>query len=162
VPQQLSAGIRHGLTAVLHLPQYPDKTFKADVATTARAINMTSRTLLVELHAENPDGILQPGTYAEVHFDLPSNPDMVQIPTSALLFRAEGLQVAVIGPDNRIELRKLTLGRNLGAQVEVVAGLTPSDRIVDGPPDSLAAGDQVRVVEVPTSAKEADLKAKPE
>jgi len=162
VPQQISADIREGLPAQLHLPQYPDKTFKADVATTARAINMTSRTLLVELHAENPDGILQPGTYAEVHFDLPSNPDMVQIPTSALLFRAEGLQVAVIGPDNRIELRKLTLGRNLGAQVEVVAGLTPSDRIVDGPPDSLAAGDQVRVVEVPTSAKEADLKAKPE
>ena len=87
VPQQMSAGIRAGLTAELHLPQYPDKTFKADVATTSSAINMNSRTLLVELHAENPDGLLQPGTYAEVHFDLPSNPNMVQIPTSALVFR---------------------------------------------------------------------------
>jgi RND family efflux transporter MFP subunit len=160
VPQQSSAEIRAGLTAELRLPQYPDKIFKAEVATTSRAINMTSRTLLVELHADNPDGILQPGTYAEVRFDLPSNPDMVQIPTSALLFRSEGLQVAVIGPDNKIELRKVTLGRNLGASIEVLKGLTTTERIVDGPPDSLAAGDLVRLANEPTPAKEADLKAK--
>ena len=145
VPQGSSADMRDGIKAKLYLPQYPDKTFKADVSTTARAINMASRTLLVELHAENPDGLLQPGTYAEVHFDLPDNSNMVQIPTSALLFRTEGLQVAVIGLDNKIMLRKVTLGRNLGAAVEVVKGLTPSDRVVDSPPDSLAAGDLVHV-----------------
>jgi RND family efflux transporter MFP subunit len=158
VPQQSSADIREGLKAQLYLPQYPEKTFKAEVATTAAAINMASRTLLVELHAENPDRLLQPGTYAEVRFDLPSDPNMVQIPTSALLFRSEGLQVAVIHPDNKIELRKITLGRNLGAAVEVVKGLTPSERIVDSPPDSLAAGDVVHVAGEPAEAKEADLK----
>jgi RND family efflux transporter MFP subunit len=145
VPQQTSAAIRDGLTAEVRLPQYPDKTFKAQVATTAHAISMSSRTLLVELHAENPDGLLQPGTYAEVRFDLPPNPDVVQVPTSALLFRSEGLRLAVIGADGRIELRKVVLGRNLGSNVEVLAGLTPSDRVVDSPPDSLAAGDTVRV-----------------
>ena len=75
VPQQLSAGIRAGLTAELQLPQYPDKTFKAAVATTSGAINTSARTLLVELHADNPDGQLQPGAYAQVNFDLPSNPN---------------------------------------------------------------------------------------
>jgi RND family efflux transporter MFP subunit len=158
VPQESSAGIREGLKAELYLPQYPDKTFKATVATTARAINIMSRTLLVELHAENRDQLLQPGTYAEVHFELPGNPDMVQIPTSALLFRSEGLQVAVIGPDNKIELKKVTLGRNLGAAVEVLNGLVPSERIIDSPPDSLAAGDLVRVAVEHAETKQADLK----
>jgi RND family efflux transporter MFP subunit len=159
VPQESSAAIRDGLKAELYLPQYPDKTFKATVATTARAINITSRTLLVELHAENSDQLLQPGTYAEVHFELPGSPDRVQIPTSALLFRSEGLQVAVIGPDNKVELRKVTLGRNLGAAVEVLNGLVPSQRIIDSPPDSLAAGDLVRVTVEQRETKHADLKA---
>ena len=79
-----------GLTADLHLPQYPDKTFKATVATTSSAINTTARTLLVELHADNPDGQLQPGAYAQVDFELPSNPNVVRVPTSALMFREQG------------------------------------------------------------------------
>jgi RND family efflux transporter MFP subunit len=145
VPQQLSADIHHGLTADLHLPQYPNKTFKATVATTSNAINTSARTLLVELHADNPDGLLQPGAYAEVNFELPSDPDVVHIPTSAMLFRENGLEVATIGPGDRIELKSITLGRNLGTEVEVVKGLSPSDRVVNGPPDSLAAGDLVHI-----------------
>ena len=97
VPQQMSAGIRSGLTADLHLPQYPDKTFKAAVATTSSAINLNARTLLVELYAENPDGLLQPGAYAQVDFELPSNPNVVRIPTSALVFRERGMEVAMVG-----------------------------------------------------------------
>ena len=145
VPQQLSAGIKEGLKAELHLPQYPDKTFNATVATTSSAINTNARTLLVELHADNPDGELQPGAYAQVDFDLPSNPNVVHIPTSSLIFREHGLEVAVVGPDNKIELRPVIIGRNLGTQVEVLKGLTSSDRIVNSPPDSLANGDTVRV-----------------
>jgi RND family efflux transporter MFP subunit len=145
VPQQLSADIHHGLTADLHLPQYPNKTFKATVATTSNAINTSARTLLVELHADNPDGLLQPGAYAEVNFELPSDPDVVHIPTSAMLFRENGLEVATIGPGDRIELKSITLGRNLGTEVEVVKGLSPSDRVVNSPPDSLAAGDLVHI-----------------
>jgi RND family efflux transporter MFP subunit len=145
VPQQLSAGMRAGLPAEVHLPQYPDKTFTATVATTSSAINLSARTLLVELHAENPDALLQPGAYAHVDFVMPSNPDVVHIPTSALMFREHGLQVATVGPGNKIELKPITLGRNLGTEVEVVKGLTVSDRVVNSPPDSLAAGDVVRV-----------------
>jgi RND family efflux transporter MFP subunit len=145
VPQQLSAGIQQGLIADLHLPQYPDKTFKAIVATTSNAINISARTLLVELHADNPDGLLQPGAYAGVDFELPSTPDVVRIPTSTLLFREHGMEVATIGPGDKIELKPITLGRNLGTEVEVVSGLAASDRVVNSPPDSLATGDVVHI-----------------
>jgi RND family efflux transporter MFP subunit len=145
VPQQLSAGIHPGLTAELTLPQYPDKTFKSTIATTSSAISQTARTLLVELHADNPDSQLQPGAYAQVTFQLPTNPNVVRIPTSALLFREQGLQVATVGPGDKIELKSVKLGRNLGTDVEVVSGLAMSDRVVNSPPDSLSAGDGVRV-----------------
>jgi len=151
VPQQLSAGIEHGLAAKLRLPQYPDKTFEATVATTSSAISLSARTLLVELHAENPDSLLQPGAYTQVDFQLPGNPDVVRIPTSALMFREHGLQVATIGPDDKIALKPITLGRNLGTEVEVLKGLAVSDRVVNSPPDSLAEGDIVRIAAQPAA-----------
>jgi len=145
VPQRMSADIREGLSADLHLPQFPDKSFEATVATTARAINQSARTLLVELHVGNPDGVLQPGSYTEVHFKLPPDPNVLSIPTSTLIFRSHGMEVAVIGADNRIELKKISIGRDLGSRVEVLNGLAPSDRVVISPPDSLAAGDLIRI-----------------
>jgi RND family efflux transporter MFP subunit len=129
VPQQLSAGINAGLTADLHLPQYTDKTFKATVATTSGAINTNARTLLVELHADNTDGKLQPGAYAQVDFELPSDPNVVRIPTSALVFREHGMEVATIGAGDKIELKPIKIGRNLGTDVEVIQGLKLSDRL---------------------------------
>jgi RND family efflux transporter MFP subunit len=152
VPQQLSAGIKAGLKAELQLPQYPNKTFKATVATTSSSINTNARTLLVELHADNPDGELQPGAYAQVDFELPTDPNIVRVPTSALVFRERGMEVAMIGPGDTIELRPIKLGRNLGTEVEVVQGLTLSDRLVNSPPDSLASGDKVRVAGAPAGA----------
>jgi len=145
VPQQLSADIRNDLPAELHLPQYPNKTFKATVATTSSAINTSARTLLVELHAENPGSQLQPGAYAQVDFELPSDPNVVRIPTSALVFRERGMEVATIDPQDKIELKPITIGRNLGTEVEVLQGLTLADRLVNSPPDSLATGDTVRI-----------------
>ncbi len=162
VPQQLSAGIRPGLTADLTLPQYPDKTFKSTIATTSSAINMAARTLLVELHADNPDGLLQPGAYAQVKFNLSDDPsDVVRIPTSALVFREDGLQVATVGPGDKVELKAVTLGRNLGTEVEVVKGLLASDRVVNSPPDSLAAGDVVHVAEQSPPPKESVANTSP-
>ena len=145
VPQAMSGSIQPGMTADLDLPQYPDRTFKAVVATTAQAINPTARTLLVELHATNPNGLLQPGTYAEVHFNLPPNPHVLTIPTTALVFRESDLQVAVVGRDGRVELRQITLGRDLGNDVRVLRGLSLSDRVINNPPDSLVNGEVVRM-----------------
>ncbi len=145
VPQAISAGIHVGVPAELSLPQYPQRTFPAVVATTSGSIDPSARTLLVELHADNGEDLLQPGTFAEVHFELPPARNVLRIPTSALIFREAGIEVAVVGPADRARLRSVTLGRNLGTQVEVLKGLTPSDRVIDSPPDALADGDPVRL-----------------
>jgi RND family efflux transporter MFP subunit len=145
VPQRMASAIHVGTKAQLQLPQYPDKIFTATVTNTSNAIDVTSRTLLVEMHAENPDGQLQPGTFAEVHWSLPSDPHVIRVPTSALLFRQHGLEVAVIGPEDKVSLKAVTLGRNLDTEVEVLQGLSASDRVIDSPPDALANGDVVRI-----------------
>jgi RND family efflux transporter MFP subunit len=145
VPQAMSGPIKAGMKADLDLPQYPGRPFTAVVATTAQAIDPSSRTLLVELYAANPDRMLQPGTYAEVHFNLPPNPHVLTIPTTALVFRESDLQVAVIGADGRVDLKQITLGRDLGNDVRVLGGLSPSDRVVNNPPDSLVSGEAVKV-----------------
>ena len=125
VPQEQSSSMRAGLTAEVTLPQYPDKTFKAVVSTTSEAINKTARTLLVELHADNADNLLQPGTFAQVRFNLADNPTTLRIPTSALIFRENGPQLAILGAGDKVELRSVKLGRNLGTEFEVLAGLGP-------------------------------------
>jgi multidrug efflux pump subunit AcrA (membrane-fusion protein) len=152
IPQQMTAGVKPGLIADLRLLQFPGKVFEAAVVTSSGAIDVNSRTLLVELNADNPDLMLQRGSYAQVQFSLPGNPETFTLPTSALLFRQEGLEVAVAGDDNKIELKKITVGRNLGTRVEILAGLAPSDRVVDSPPDSLAAGDLIQVAVEPVGA----------
>jgi RND family efflux transporter MFP subunit len=144
VPQALSGNLVAGQTAELVLPQRPDISLQATVVTTAHAISEASRTLLVELQADNPTGALQPGTYAEVHFKLPDNPDTLRLPTSALLFREDGLKVATLGADGKVILKPVSLGRDLGTEVEIASGLSAADRVIDSPSDSVAAGDSVQ------------------
>ena len=160
VPQEMSSNMKAGLTAEMALPQYPDKTFKATVSTTSEAINKTARTLLVELHADNADNLLQPGTFAQVRFNLPDTPGTLRIPTSALIFREAGPQLALLGPGDKVELRSIKLGRNLGTEFEVLAGLAASDTVINSPPDSLSPGEQVRVVKdaTPAPAHEAEVR----
>ncbi len=160
VPQEQSSNMRAGLTAEVTLPQYPDKTFEAVVSTTSEAINKTARTLLVELHAANAGNLLQPGTFAQVRFNLADNPGTLRIPTSALIFRENGPQLAILGPGDKVELRQIKLGRNLGTEFEVLAGLAASDTIVNSPPDSLSQGEQVRVAKdaAPPPAHEAEVR----
>jgi|HubBroStandDraft_6_1064221.scaffolds.fasta_scaffold39365_2 RND family efflux transporter MFP subunit len=145
VPQAYTAGIHPGMDAKLDLPQYPNKMFDAKLITVSNAIDPASRTELVELLADNPLGELTPGTFTEVHFELPPNPDAVRIPTSALIFQEHGLQVAVVGPNDRIELKNIRAGVDLGTEIEVVDGLRPGERVVNSPPATLFQGELVRV-----------------
>ena len=145
VPQTFAPELRVGMAATLHLPQHPKLSYTAKVATTANAVSLDSRTLLVELLADNPDGELLPGAYAEVHFQLPVSPDVLLLPTSALLFRAQGPEVATIGPRNHVVLKPIGIGRDLGTEVEVTSGIDLTDRVIDGPSDSIAAGDPVEI-----------------
>lgn len=152
VPQLLTAGIVPGLKAEVRLPQYPNKVFHAIVATTSRAVNVASRTLVVELQADNADGLLEPGTYSQVSLKIPGTEPVLLVPTSALLFREHGLEVAVVTADNRIALKRISVGRNLGVEVEVVDGLTATDRVVTSPPASIGKGDLVNVASNNASA----------
>jgi multidrug efflux system membrane fusion protein len=144
VPQSLSAQITVGMQATLSLPQYPDRTFPATVLTTSNAISTESRTVLVELVADNSDGKLWPGTFANVSFDMPADTKLVQIPASALLFQSEGLQVAILGRDNKVQIRSVRIGRNFGSSVEILSGVGPGDQVIDSPPDSIIAGELVQ------------------
>ncbi len=145
VPQAYAAQIKVGMKAQLHLPEYPDRSFPATLITTAHGVNMQSRTVLVELEAPNPEGILSPGSYASVEFELPPNEKMLLLPTTALMFQEHGMQVATVGKDNKVALQAVKIGRDLGTEVEIVAGLQPSAQVIDQPPDDLDVGEEVKV-----------------
>ncbi|MGC2422471.1 MAG: efflux RND transporter periplasmic adaptor subunit [Candidatus Acidiferrales bacterium] len=145
VPQQYSPSARPGLAADLTLEEFPGRRFPGKLVRTAKAIDPTSRTLLVEVDVENPDGTLLPGAYAEVHLKMPSGAPVAIVPAGALIFRSQGLQVGTVENGNRAELKDVTLGRDFGADVEVVSGLTANDLVIVNPPDSLVSGETVRV-----------------
>ncbi len=145
VPQSLAPEIKQGMKATLSLSQYPGRTFDAKVVASSEAIAANSRTLLVQLLAENRDGALLPGSFAEVRFSLPSKPNVVRIPATALLFRDNQLQVAVVGADDKVTFRKIKVARDLGTEVEVLTGVQGSDRVVNYPSETLQDGDVVIV-----------------
>jgi hypothetical protein len=145
--------LKPGLTATMSLPQFSDQQFHVQFLTTAQAFNPQTRTVVTELTVENPNNKIWPGTYADVHFVVPGDPNVLVIPEQALLFRAEGLQVAVVRADNTVHLQGVTLGLNLGKTVQIVAGLRPGDRLIDNPSAATMEGQQVRVVPVPTGGK---------
>jgi multidrug efflux pump subunit AcrA (membrane-fusion protein) len=127
------------------MPQYPGQKFDAILTTTSNAMNVTSRSMLVELQADNADGKLLGGTYCQVTFQLPGDPTMVRIPATALMPVNNGAQVAVLGDGDKVQLRSVQLGRDFGDSVEVTAGLAPQDRVIDSPPETLQGGDPVRL-----------------
>ena len=145
VPQTYVPSIRVGLKSCLQLMEFPDRKFCGQVARTANAVDPGSRTLLTEVDVPNPAGTLLQGEYAEVHFDVKLSGNRLSVPINALLFRPEGTMAAVVGPDSRLVLKKLTVGRDFGTAVEVLQGIDAQDAIVVNPPDSLENGQQVTV-----------------
>lgn len=145
VPQNYSAQVKPGMVATFGVPQFPGRVFTATLAATAQAVDAASGTLLVEFQIDNSDGSLKPGEYAQVHFVVPNKPGTMVVPSSALTFRDGGMFVATVDTRNRIVMKRITIGRDLGTTVEVTNGLTSADRVVDNPPDSMRSGDPVRV-----------------
>jgi RND family efflux transporter MFP subunit len=147
VPQSYAPSIKPGVPVDLRFPEYPGRTFPAQLARTAYAIEPRSRTLLVELEADNTRGDLLPGGYTDVHFKLPVDDRGVRISANALLFRAEGLRVATVDPSGKVVLHKITLGRDFGTVVELLTGIEPGDTVVLNPPASLTTGAVVHVMD---------------
>jgi RND family efflux transporter MFP subunit len=146
VPQTYAAALREGMKAALKLPQYPDRAFDATVVTTSHAIDKKSRSLLVELQAKNDDGALQPGAFAQVRFQIPEAADALKLPASAMIFRDQAVEVATVGANNRVVMKKVEIARDFGAEVAIANGLSASDRVIANPLDSIDDGDEVRVL----------------
>jgi RND family efflux transporter MFP subunit len=144
VPETYSRAARSGSFADVTLAEYPGRNFRGTLVRNADAIDPASRTLLVEVDVRNANGDLLPGAYATVHLKLPSKTNALTVPANALLFRSEGLQVALVR-NGRVELRRVTIGRDFGNDVEISNGLAAGDQVIVNPSDSIGAGQQVQV-----------------
>ncbi len=142
------------MTAGLSLAEFPGRQFQGKLVRTAEAIDMTTRTLLIEIDVANPSGTLFTGSYAEVHLKVPTQASTYLLPVNTLIFRSAGLQVGTVR-DGKVALTAVTPGHDLGDQIEIVAGLKASDQVIINPPDSIISGQQVQIVQatLPGDAK---------
>jgi RND family efflux transporter MFP subunit len=146
VPEEYSRGIKVGMTADLALAEFPGRTFQGKLVRTAEAINMATRTLLIEIDVANPTGTLLTGSYAEVHLKVSSQPSTFIIPVNTLIFRSEGLRVGLV-KNGKVTLTPVTAGHDFGNQIEIVSGLKQNDQVIINPPDSVVTGQQVQIVQ---------------
>jgi membrane fusion protein (multidrug efflux system) len=146
VPQDYADQLAAGMTAQIHLPSQPGNLIEAKFETTARAFTPDTRTAVTELTVDNSNHALWPGTYVDVELQVPSDPKVLTMPEEALIFRAEGTQVAIVDGENRVHLRDVTLGQNLGKTVQVTGGLAAGEKLVNNPPAGLLEGQLVQPV----------------
>jgi len=146
VPEEYSRGIKVGMTADLSLAEFPDHKFQGKLVRTADDINLTTRTLLVEIDVNNPTGTLLTGSYAEVHLAVPTQASTFLIPVNTLLFRTEGIRVGIV-KDGKVVLTAVTPGHDFGDQIEIVSGVKVNDQVIINPPDSIVSGQEVQIVQ---------------
>jgi len=152
VPQSFTAGLTVGMKATFEMPQYPGARFEATLSHISKSINQNSHSMQVELQADNAAGKFFGGSYCNVHFEVPTDANLVKVPSTALITGNQGTQIATLDSNDKVVLRNVQLGRDLGDSVEVLAGLSPADRIINNPPETLAAGDAVRVAQAASQA----------
>ena len=157
VPQSYVPAIKIGAKAIITVPDYPNRTFAATVEASSQSVDVGSGTTRMQLGFDNSSGKLMPGAYANVRMSLVRDGLPLHIPASALIFNQNGLRVATVGSDDKVQFKTVTIARDLGKDIELASGITPDDRIIVAPPDGIADGDQVHVV-----ASGAATKAKPE
>ena len=147
IPQAFAGSIVPGIKARFTVPDYPDRVFTAELQRSADAMDVQSGTMLVQLVADNADGSLKPGSYAQARLELPPSAGAatVRVPASTLIFRRDGTAVAVVDGDGVVEIRPVRIAQDLGAELEIGAGLGLDDRVVDSPSDAIRTGDRVRV-----------------
>ena len=148
VPDVYVSQARPGVKTNIDVPGYAGRVFKGTIVRTANAIDLNTRTLMVEVDIPNPKHELLPGSYGQVHLQLPITHPALIIPVDTMLFRSEGLRVVTVDAQNHAHLQVITVGRDWGTRIEVLSGLTPQDRVVNNPPDSITEDEAVHVVDV--------------
>lgn len=145
VPETMAHEVAVGDGADLKLDEFPERTFPGQVVRTAGAIDPTSRTLLTEVDVPNENSQLFPGAYAQVHLSAGGRRQSLMIPANTLIFRSEGTMVGVVGAENKVEVKKIKIGKDLGTHLEVIQGLSPDDQVIVNPSTSLASGQVVKI-----------------
>ncbi len=143
VPQDAAFGVSPGVAAVVHVPEMPDRSFPGKVTRIADALQPGSRTLLTEIDIANPDGALSSGIYCTVELHIPRRTPSLMVPADAVIFNSNGVQVAVV--ENGVaHIRRITVARDLGRQVEARDGVKPGDQVILNPPVDLVDGAKVQ------------------
>jgi RND family efflux transporter MFP subunit len=152
VPQAYVPMVTNGTTAVLTVPERPDKKYEAKVEASAGAVDIASGTTRIQLVVDNTARELMPGAYASVRLTVGDKRDVLVVPSSAVIFDKEGLRVATVNSDDRVLLKHITIRRDLGSKIEIASGLAPEDRVIESAPDDIVDGDKVNVKEPPNPA----------
>jgi len=160
VPQNYVPSVPAGTKATITVPEHPGKTYAGTVESSAQAVNPSTGTTLMQIIVDNGKGELMPGDYAGIHLQAAPPPNVLSVPSSAVIFDAKGLSIATVGTDNRVALKPVTIGRDLGAVIEIASGLAPGDRVIQNPPDGIAGGDAVHVIGNPPVTSVADGRPK--
>ena len=153
VPQNYVPSVPPGTKATISVPEQPGKTYSATVEASAQAVNPTTGTTLMQIIVDNSAEEMMPGDYASVRLAVASIANVLSVPSSAVIFDAKGLSIATVGADNRVVLKPVSIGRDLGSVIELASGLAPEDRVIQNPPDGIANGTEVRLVAKPRTAK---------
>src|SRR5579863_7758667 len=160
VPQNYVPSVPPGTQATITVPEHPDRTYSGTVEASAQAVNPSTGTTLMQIIVDNSAGELMPGDYGSIHLEIPALTNVLSVPSSALIFDANGLSIATVAADNRVLLKPVSIERDLGAVVELASGLAPNDRVIQNPPDGIDNGAQVRLTGAAADSELAGSKAK--
>ena len=151
VPQNYVPSVPPGTKATIRVPEHPDKTYSGTVEASAQAVIPSTGTTLMQLIVDNSAGELMPGDYASMHLQITAPANVLSVPSSALIFDAKGLSIAIVKADNHVVLKPVTIQRDLGAVIEIASGLLPNDRVIENPPDGIGTGAEVRLAAAASS-----------
>jgi RND family efflux transporter MFP subunit len=145
VPQNFVPSVPPGTKATITVPEHPGKTYSGTVEASAQAVIPSTGTTLMQLIVDNSAGEMMPGDYAGIHLQIPGAAHVLSVPSSALIFDAQGLSIATVDAASRVVLKAVSIQRDLGAVIELASGLSPNDRVIQNPPDGIGNGVQVRL-----------------
>jgi len=145
VPQNYVPSVPPGTKATITVPEHPGKTYSGTVEASAQAVIPTTGTTLMELVVDNSAGEMMPGDYASIHLQIPAAANVLSVPSSALIFDAKGLSIATVDSHDRVLIKPVSIERDLGSVIELASGVSPTDRVIENPPDGVGNGDEVRL-----------------
>jgi RND family efflux transporter MFP subunit len=152
VPQNFVPSVPPGTQSRITVPEHPGKTYTGTVEASAQSVTPSTGTTLMQIIVDNRAGDMMPGDYASIHLEFAPTSGLLSIPSSALIFDAKGLSVATVDASDHVLMKPVSIVRDLGTVVEMASGVSPSDRVIDSPPDGLINGTAVHLVgAVPSS-----------